>query len=119
MANRQLTDSERNEVGHLLDRIRSDIAALAHGNEELVFAIRRKIYKELGYDERGKPMLRKALKFKKWQQQKGLCAICGQELPESYSVLDRLEAIGGYTVENTRLICKDCDTEHQRSRRYA
>jgi len=37
---------------------------------------------------------------------------------ESYAVLDRLQGMGGYTAENTRLICKECDTRIQRERRY-
>ncbi len=118
MANRQLTAAELEVVRPLLDRIRAEIDELATGDPELQFAIRRKIYKEMTYDERGKPMHRKMLKAKKWMQQKGKCAICEGELPEKYAVLDRLEAIGGYSVENTRLICTSCDSAHQESKGY-
>jgi hypothetical protein len=34
-------------------------------------------------------------------------------------VLDRLQAVDGYTPENTRLICNECDKKVQRERRYA
>jgi hypothetical protein len=33
-------------------------------------------------------------------------------------VLDRHEAMRGYTAENTRLLCVDCDSEVQRGRGY-
>ena len=49
-------------------------------------------------------MQRKQLKFTKWKQQKGLCFICHEDLPDKNAVLDRLEAMIGYTVENTRLL---------------
>ena len=117
--NRQLTAHELESVGHLLDRIRSDIDTLSAGDPELLFAIRRKIFKELGYDERGKPMQRRMLKLKKMAEQKGACAVCGGTLPEKYSVLDRVEAIKGYTPENTRVLCPACDTELQQQRGYA
>lgn len=85
----------------------------------LLFAYRRKIAKELTYDERGKPMQRKLLKAKKMGEQQGRCAICGEALPEKYSVLDRLSGMGGYTQENTRLIHSTCDTVVQIERNYA
>ena len=119
MSNRQLTPAELEIVRPFLDRVRAEIESLSGGDVELQFAIRRKIYKELTYDERGKPMHRRALKMKKWMQQKGLCALCGGELPEKYAVLDRFEAIRGYTVENTRLICQSCDTKHQELKGYS
>ncbi|MBK8097618.1 MAG: hypothetical protein IPK26_10950 [Planctomycetes bacterium] len=55
----------------------------------------------------------------KREQQRGLCAICAQSLPDKYVVLDRTEAMGGYTDANTRLICTGCDTTVQRNRGYA
>lgn len=91
---------------------------LASGDEELLWALRRKIYKELGYDERGKPMVRRKLKDSKWKSQRGKCAICEGDLPEKYCVLDRLEAMKGYTMENTRLICTSCDAKTQADRKF-
>jgi hypothetical protein len=119
MANRQLTAEELVKARALLDEVRSKLAALSGGDKTLLFAYRRKIYKELGYDERSKPMARRALKDKKWKEQRGLCALCKKELPISYTVLDRLNAVDGYTVENTRLIHQDCDVSHQKSKGYA
>jgi hypothetical protein len=119
MSNRILTDVERDNLfAPLLTDIRRSLEELSGGDTQLLWALRRKLTKELGYDERGKPMHRKILKLKKMAAQKGLCAVCGEELPEKNSVLDRLEAMGGYTEENTRLICQECDTKIQDERGY-
>lgn len=119
MANRRLNIDELAQANELLKMIRSKIQSLASGDKELVFAFRRKIYKELTYDERGKPQHRKKLKELKRKEQNGLCTICGLALPDAYAVLDRYNAVDGYTQENTRLIHKDCDTDVQKSRGYA
>jgi hypothetical protein len=119
MANRQLTAEELVKARALLTEVRNRLAALSGGDNEHLFAYRRKVYKELGYDDRSKPMARRALKNRKWKEQRGVCALCKKELPESYCVLDRLNAIDGYTPENTRLIHQDCDASHQRSKGYS
>lgn len=119
MANRQLTNEELAQANGLLDEIRGRLERLADGDEELLFAYRRKIYKELTYDERGKPMQRKKLKDQKRAEQDNLCVICGKSLPDKYIVLDRCRAADGYTKENTRLIHQDCDAQIQELRRYA
>lgn len=77
---------------------------LSQGDAELLFAFRRKVCKELAYDERSKPQVRRKLKDQKWKEQRGRCAICREDIPERYTVLDRLNAVNGYTTENTRLI---------------
>ncbi len=118
MANRQLSSDELVKAHSLLDEIRSKIEVLSGGDKELLFAYRRKIYKELTYDERSKPAARRKLKDLKWKNQRGLCAICGKELPEKYTVLDRIVAVEGYTVENTRLIHQKCDVSLQESKGY-
>lgn len=119
MANRQLSPEELAQANVLLSEIRAKLEALSRGDSELLFAYRRKVFKELTYDERSKPMVRRKLKERKWKEQRGLCAICGKELPERYTVLDRLNAAGGYTKENTRLIHQKCDEKHQEERGYA
>jgi hypothetical protein len=119
MPNRQLTSDELEKARALLEEIRARLTVLSNGDKELLFAYRRKIYKELGYDERSKPMARRALKDKKWKEQRGLCAICEKELPVRYTVLDRLNAVDGYTPENTRLIHQECDVSQQESKGYA
>lgn len=119
MANRQLTPKELERANALLDDIRSKLEALSAGEKDLLFAYRRKVFKELTYDERSKPMVRRKLKDQKWKEQRGLCAICRKELPDKYAVLDRLNAADGYTKENTRLIHQECDVAHQASKGYA
>jgi hypothetical protein len=119
MPNRNLTLDELESARALLKDVRERLAALAAGDAELLFAYRRKIAKELGYDERSGPMVRRKLKAQKREEQGGLCARCREELPEKYVVLDRITASKGYTTENTRLICEKCDREVQAERRYA
>lgn len=119
MPNRRLTVDELSKVRVLLDSVRAQLEALSDGDPALLFAYRRKVYKELTYDERDKPMVRRQLKTLKRRQQEGICPICRKPLPEKYCVLDRLEAVAGYTAENTRLICQECDIATQSAKGYA
>ena len=104
----------------LLVGVRATLESMSGGNRELLFAYRRKLWKELQYDERSKPAVRRALKKRKFKAQGGRCASCQGELaPEGKdAVLDRTEAIDGYTDENTRLICSPCDRKIQTERRF-
>jgi hypothetical protein len=119
MPNRNLTQEEREIANRLLDEIRHQIEESSLSNESLKWALRRYIYLRLQYDERGSSMKRRALKAKLVIKQHALCAICGKTLAEKGSVLDRIEAMKGYNLENTRLLCPDCDTLTQESRHYA
>ena len=120
MPNRQLTDDERATLfAPLITEVRARLHELSAGDPALLWALRRKLAKELGYDERGKPMHRTMLKMRKRIEQQNRCALCRGDLPEPGAVLDRLEAMKGYTVENTRLLCPPCDTEEQQRRGYA
>lgn len=118
MPNRTLTPEELREVDRVLAEVRQRLERLSGADRELLFAYRRKVYKELTYDERGKPMDRRRLKAEKRKAQGGLCALCRSPLPATYAVLDRFSAAVGYTPENTRLICQACDTLTQQSRGY-
>ena len=118
MANRMLTPEELERARALLEEIRARLLELSGGDAELLFAHRRKLYREIIYDERSKPMVRRRLKVQKRRDQEGLCPLCQQWLPEKYCVLDRLSAAAGYTVENTRLICQPCDQRTQAELRY-
>lgn len=118
MANRNLTSEELRKANDLLAEVRSRLVTLAGGDPEALFAYRRKIAKELQYDERGKPSLRRLLKARKFGEQQGKCALGDHPLPEKYAVLDRLNGMAGYTAENTRLLCPDCDTKVQKERGY-
>jgi ribosomal protein L44E len=120
MPNRRLTSDELATLfAPFITEIRERLRTLSSGDEQLHWALRRKIAKELVYDERSKPMQRRALKAKKRREQKNKCAICPVELPQRGAVLDRLEAMGGYTFENTRLLCRDCDHKTQEERGFA
>src|SRR5438552_18871462 len=114
MPNRQLTSEELKILfAPLMADVRQRLDKLSGGDQGLRWALRRKLFKELAYDERGKPMQRKKLKEVKRAAQDNKCASCAKPLPWKYAVLDRIEAMGGYTPENTRLICQDCDTKTQ------
>jgi hypothetical protein len=118
--NRQLSHTEREQLfAPLLAEVRHRLHDLAGDDDALHWALRRKLFKELVYDERSKPMQRKALKAKKRKEQSGLCGVCQSPLPERDTVLDRRQAMNGYTAENTRLICRSCDTSIQSRRGYA
>lgn len=119
MSNRQLSKDELEKANELLDEIRGRLWKLANDDRGLLFAYRRKVYRELTFDERGKPAYRLQLKQLKRKEQGCLCTICGEPLPEKYVVLDRYKAMDGYTKDNTRLIHQDCDVKIQRSRSYA
>lgn len=118
MANRRLTADELVKANEVLAAVRSALKDLSGGDRDLLFAYRRKVFKELIYDERGKPMQRRALKRKKWQQQQGLCAHCNEDMPVAYSELDRFNAADGYTIENTELVHDRCHRERQAAKRY-
>ena len=120
MPNRILTPEElKNLFEPFVCDVRNRLKELSGGDDALHWALRRKLSKELSYDERGKPMLRRSLKRKKRIEQKGKCAKCGKHLPETHNVLDRFVAMDGYTLENTQLICQKCDRILQEERGYA
>ena len=119
MPNRQLTREELDLLFRpLLFQVRNQLAELSSGDKDLLWALRRKLAKELSYDERGRPGDRRALKAFKRGEQGGKCALCKAPLPEKNAVLDRLEAMLGYTPQNTRLICGPCDRKVQEERGY-
>jgi hypothetical protein len=118
MPNRRLSSEELIRANALLNSIRVRLRKLAGDDEDLRFAYRRKVYKELIYDERGKPMARRRQKALKRTEQGEICPLCKKPLPATYCVLDRFVAAAGYTTENTQLICQACDVMTQASRGY-
>lgn len=119
MPNRNLDPNELKRANALLAEIRERLVSLAAGDPHLLFAYRRKVVKELGYDERGKPGFRAKLKALKWGQQGGKCAECREAIPLLYSELDRKNAVDGYTAENTDLVCAKCHQARQAAKGYA
>jgi UTP:GlnB (protein PII) uridylyltransferase len=118
MPNRNLSADELKLANELLKEIRQKLTKLSEGDSLLLFAFRRKIAKELGYDERGKPMARRQLKALKWAQQHMKCAHCNEQMPLEYSELDRKFAPDGYTPENTDLVHAKCHQARQAAKRY-
>ena len=118
MPNRNLTAPELKSANELLAEIRERLAELAGSDPLLMFAYRRKIVKELSYDERSKPGVRAKLKAMKWGLQNGKCAECQKDMPLAYSELDRKSAADGYTVENTELVHAECHRARQAANRY-
>jgi hypothetical protein len=118
MPNRNLTSDELVLANKLLEEVRAKLNILAAGDPLLLFAYRRKVVKELGHDERGKPLARAKLKALKWGEQGRKCAHCGKEMPLTYSELDRKNAADGYTQENTELVHAKCHQERQAAKRY-
>jgi DNA repair exonuclease SbcCD ATPase subunit len=117
--NRTLTPDESELAKALLEETRAKVDALAGDDADLRFAYNRKLWKELMHDERSKPAARKKLKALKRKEQGGLCPVCGEPLPEKYTVIDRYDAAKGYTQANTRLLCTPCDSRIQQERHYA
>jgi hypothetical protein len=117
--NRTLSAVELREIfAPLFADVKARLDGAAAGDTGMLFALRRKLSKELEYLERGKPMHRRAIKRRKFQEQGGLCAECGRSLGDE-AELDRNEAILGYTIENTRLIHHECHRKVQLHNHFA
>lgn len=119
MPTRLLSESEKKKVGKLIDLVRSKLTALSNSDPHLLFAYRRKLYKELTYDERGRPMYRRKLKTQKWEEQGRKCAACHRKMPLKDFELDRIEAMAGYTLQNVRVVHHRCHRKEQEDRRFA
>ena len=119
MANPLLTESQRKTLfAPLLKKTKAELLKFADGDEQVLWALRRKLAKELSYLERDKPANRKKLKEHKRKEQNNICPLCNLQLPEKYAELDRFDAISGYTAENTRLVHKDCHIKEQQKKKY-
>ena len=84
-----------------------------------MWALRRKLAKELVYLERSTPMARRKLKELMFKKQGGVCPMCQEQLPEKGAELDRTEAYLGYTEANVRLVHHHCHVADQASKGYA
>jgi ribosomal protein L44E len=120
MPNRQLSKTELKDLFQPLhELVTARLKELSGNNDQLLWALRRKLAKSLSYGERGTPIHRRRIKALKRAEQHGLCAICCKQLPKLDCILDRFEAMHGYTVENTRLLCRECDFKVQSERKFA
>jgi len=119
MPNRTLMTDELEKANAPLRDIRARPHRLAGEDAALLLAYRRKIAKELGCDEPGKPIMRKLLKLNKMISRKGLCAECPKEMPKRGPELDRINAMDGYTEANTRLVHHECHVKSQEEKGFA
>jgi len=119
MPNRQLTKTEiRDLFQPLFGLVAARLEELSRGDPDLLWALRRKLANGLAHEERGTPMHRRRIKILKTAEQHGRCVICDKPLPDRDTILDRLEAMRGYTLENTRVLCRKCDFAIQAERKF-
>jgi hypothetical protein len=115
----RLTSEQAEAANALLKEIDERLEKMRDGDAQLLFSLRRRIYIRLSYAERGNPTHRKKLKEMKWKEQRGKCAIGGEDLPVTGTELDRKDPLLGYTPENTRLVCHEHHREQQAKRGFA
>ncbi len=119
MTNPRLTKEQREQLFvPLFERVKADVQQMSGGDPRVLWALRRKLAKELIYLERSTPSARKKLKALKWAAQKGLCALCGEDMPQKNSELDRLNAYLGYLDSNVQLVHHDCHVNDQDRKGY-
>src|SRR5881275_2491528 len=111
-----LSEEDRAKAIAVLAEVRARIAEVAGEDRERLFQVRRYILKRLEFDERGTPTQRRKLKAVKRRSQRGLCALCGEKLPERGAELDRFSAMEGYTAANTQLLCHGCHQKAEEER---
>lgn len=120
MPNPRLTDSQRKELfAPLFELIKSELKRLSDGDEKVLWALRRKLTKELGYLERGTPAERNSLKKRMFQLQEAKCPLCFNPMELKNSELDRFEAFLGYTESNVRLVHHECHIKDQEEKGYS
>lgn len=115
----RLTPEQSEQANTLLKVVRDRLDDLSGGDTKLLHHLRRRIYLRLTFDERGSPAHRRKLKDQKWKEQRGKCALCPDDLPETEAELDRIDPYGGYTRENTRLIHHTCHRKQQAERGFS
>jgi hypothetical protein len=120
MANPLLSKSQRELLfTPLFEQTKAELHKLANGDEKVLWALRRKLAKELTYLERDTPAKRTRLKKIKRKDQNNICPVCNKQLPEKNAELDRFDAFLGYTLRNTRLVHHECHINVQKEKKYA
>lgn len=119
MRNRRLTPEEIEKLNALQAGVVDKLSELAGDDPVLLFALRRRLYTRLMHMERGTPAERTRLKAKKWNDQGGKCALCGESMEQHGSELDRRYPVLGYTVENTQLVHHECHVRNQAEKGYS
>jgi hypothetical protein len=109
MANGRMSSDQLATARKILVEVRQRIADAAGTDQQFAFSLRRYVFKNLSYDERATPAHRTKLKLQKLVDQAGICAYANCPTPhlkmtkDQEPELDRLDAIEGYTPENTVL----------------
>ena len=115
----ELSKRDLEAVKPILDLLREQLSALAECDALRLHSLRRYVAKRLEFDERGTPAQRRKLKDLMWKRQRGTCADCGEELPESETELDRIVAHLGYVKDNVRLVHHACHRKSQAEKKFA
>lgn len=116
---RILTSEELSTLSQpLLNEVQNLLEKFSGGDAELLWALRRKLVKQLQAEEKGRQRDIRELKAYKRGEQRGKCARCSEVLPEKGAVLDRFKGMIKYSPENTRLLCPSCDRAVQAERGY-
>jgi hypothetical protein len=125
LANERMSKSQLETAREILTEVRQRIEEATQSDERFNFLLRRYVSKNLSYDERGDPQERTRIKLEKLLEQKGKCAYAKCPTPnhvmtkEDEPELDRLEAIKGYTPENTVLVHHACHRMSQKEKGFA
>ena len=114
----RLSESELEQAWKLIEEVKDKLQALAQGDPRRLFAFRRKVYKELVYEERSTPMKRRALRARLHTAQGGVCFVCKKTHEAGFMVLDRVDPVLGYVDTNVELVCSDCDRQRQTERGF-
>lgn len=113
--NRILTQEELSELSApLFEEVKRLLNEYSRGDTDLLWALRRKLGKQLTVEEKGRQIDIRKLKEYKRGQQVGNCNVCSDPLPERGAILDRFSGMKPYVADNTQLICPDCDAQKQR-----
>jgi hypothetical protein len=124
MASRRMTDDELAAARGILHDLRQRITEAGKSDPVFTFALRRYLYKNLSYDERGTPAQRTKLKLQKLIEQAGKCPYAKCSEPDRIMTkadepeLDRIDPVKGYTSENTTLVHHGCHRHSQDTRGY-
>jgi hypothetical protein len=125
MTNGRMNADQLATARQILVELRQRITGAAGTDQQFAFALRRYVFKNLSYDERDTPARRTKLKLQKLSDQCGVCAYANCPAPhlkmtkEQEPELDRLDAIKGYTPENTVLMHHGCHRLSQKEKRFA
>jgi len=125
MNNGRMSQPEIEHARDILANVRQQISKAANGNQRLEFAVNRYVYKNLMYSERGTPAHRTKLKLAKLEDQQGKCTYSACPFPdrplrkEDEPELDRIDAVLGYTSQNTVLVHHECHRLSQKSKGFS